>query len=405
MKITIHRGTHQIGGCVTEISSGNDKVFIDFGADLPGTVCDTPKPVAGLTYPDGSNSALFFTHYHGDHIGRLGEVRDEMPVLMGETAKAIYQNYVERTQPELLFKASQVSTFGPLETIYVGGITVTPLMVDHSAFDSYMFVIEADGRRVLHTGDFRLHGFRGGRTLDMLRRYATDIDCIICETTNLFRSDTPVMTERELQMHAQKIMEDNKYVFVLCSSTNIDRIGAFYHAGPAGRLFICDEYQKSQLEIVSGRHSRHSSFYDFSHVYSYAPNLDSLMERKGFCMIIRQGNMFTKLLERYKGRSRVIYSMRSGYLKGDTRNKQLADFLHDYDLTFLHTSGHASAQDIAALYHAVNPKTGIIPIHGEAPEQMTKLLPNGRVIVLDDGKSLELYGGKLWAIFQENQLN
>ena len=35
MKITIHRGAHQIGGCITEIESDNAKILIDLGANLP----------------------------------------------------------------------------------------------------------------------------------------------------------------------------------------------------------------------------------------------------------------------------------------------------------------------------------------------------------------------------------
>ena len=37
MKITIHRGTNQIGGCIAEIKSCGYKVFIDFGEQLPET--------------------------------------------------------------------------------------------------------------------------------------------------------------------------------------------------------------------------------------------------------------------------------------------------------------------------------------------------------------------------------
>ena len=391
MKITIHRGTHQIGGCVTEIKSGNNKVFIDFGADLPSVAStEPPKPISGLTVPDNSNSALFFTHYHGDHIGRLREVKAEIPIYMGKTAKALFENYARRTQNEILEKVDTIRTFSPLETFYVGNISVTPLMVDHSAFDAYMFVIEADGKRILHTGDFRLHGFRGSKTLPMLRRYAYGVDCVICESTNLSRNNELIMTERELQTVAHKIMQKNKYVFVHCSSTNIDRIGAFYHTNPHGRLFVCDEYQKAQLETVRDNHKQYSDFYDFSNVYKYAPNLDELMEKRGFCMIIRQGEIFAKLLERYKGKSKVIYSMWSGYLKGETRNEQLAEFLRDYELTFLHTSGHASAQDLSALYHTVCPKKGLIPIHGEMPEKIQEILPDGKILILQDGETLSV---------------
>ena len=36
MKITIHRGTDQIGGCVTEYEDEGWKLFIDYGEQLPG---------------------------------------------------------------------------------------------------------------------------------------------------------------------------------------------------------------------------------------------------------------------------------------------------------------------------------------------------------------------------------
>ena len=391
MEITIHRGTHQIGGCVTEFSSGNDKVFIDFGEDLQSNVSAEPaKKIAGLTEADNSNSTLFFTHYHGDHVGRLREVKTEIPIYMGKTAKELYKNYAVHTKSKIVEKIDAIRTFSPLEKITVGNITVTPLMIDHSAFDAYMFIVEADGKRVLHTGDFRLHGFRGNKTLQMVQKYATDIDIIICEGTNLTRKDTKIITERDLQNEARKIMQENKYVFVLCSSTNIDRIGAFYHANPRGRLFICDEYQKSQLEVVRENHSKYSGFYNFSHLYSYAPNLDDRMEKQGFCMMIRQGKTFERLLKKYKGRSKVIYSMWCGYLKGETRNEKLAKFLENYKLTYLHTSGHASTEDLIELYNTVKPGTGLIPIHGEMPEKFAELMPNGNIIVLNDKEKLFL---------------
>ena len=112
------------------------------------------------------------------------------------------------------------------------------------------------------------------------------------------------------------------------------------------------------------------------------------MEKQGFCMIIRQGKMFEQLMKRYKGRSKIIYSMWSGYLKGDTKNKELADFLKDYELTFLHTSGHASEQDLVDLYNTAKPKKGLIPIHGEMPEKFSELLPKDKLMLLNDGEEL-----------------
>jgi ribonuclease J len=185
-------------------------------------------------------------------------------------------------------------------------------------------------------------------------------------------------------------MTQNKYVFVFCASTNIDRIGAFYHANPKGRLFVCDRYQKSQIDIVRERHAKKSKFYDLRNVFDYAPNIDALMEEKGFCMLIRQGGFFAKILERYKNRSKIIYSMWTGYLKGKAKNDSLAEFLRGYKFDTLHTSGHANPSDLARLYETVMPKAGLIPIHGETPERFFDLLPDGNVIVLNDGESLKI---------------
>lgn len=35
MKIIIHRGIDQIGGCITEIATDNAKILIDLGQNLP----------------------------------------------------------------------------------------------------------------------------------------------------------------------------------------------------------------------------------------------------------------------------------------------------------------------------------------------------------------------------------
>ena len=40
-------------------------------------------------------------------------------------------------------------------------ITITPYLIDHSAYGAYMFLIEVEGKRILHTGDFRNHGYKG----------------------------------------------------------------------------------------------------------------------------------------------------------------------------------------------------------------------------------------------------
>ncbi len=88
MKITIHRGANQIGGCVTEIATENSKILIDLGSNLPGneTPDFTKEEVVSLC--KGAD-AIFYTHYHGDHIGYIAEVPNEVEQYIGEAAKEV----------------------------------------------------------------------------------------------------------------------------------------------------------------------------------------------------------------------------------------------------------------------------------------------------------------------------
>ena len=75
MRITVHRGTKQIGGCVTEYESNGWRLFVDYGEQLPGApMSDKHLAIEGLTCGDLSKSALLITHYHGDHIGKIAEI-------------------------------------------------------------------------------------------------------------------------------------------------------------------------------------------------------------------------------------------------------------------------------------------------------------------------------------------
>ena len=95
MKITIHRGTDQIGGSVTEYEHEGWKLFVDYGEQLPGASKSILLDIEGLTKGDISKSALLITHYHGDHIGRIHELPKELPVYMGELGRDIQLVYSE----------------------------------------------------------------------------------------------------------------------------------------------------------------------------------------------------------------------------------------------------------------------------------------------------------------------
>lgn len=54
-ELTIHRGSHQIGGCCTEISAGGHRILIDFGANLYTSFTTVDPGKIKLIYTLGGN--------------------------------------------------------------------------------------------------------------------------------------------------------------------------------------------------------------------------------------------------------------------------------------------------------------------------------------------------------------
>ena len=403
MTITIHRGTHQIGGCVTEIRTGQSRIFIDFGAELPepdGTQAEEKLSIPGLTEGPANCDGVFFTHYHGDHIGNIHRILPEIPLYMGQAAQRISLLLNRRLQKAYKYHPDSFedksSTIDALQRarlcedgvpVCVKDVKITPYRVDHSAFDACLFLIEAEGKRILHTGDFRDHGYFGAELADTVKKIGK-VDVLICEGTVLSRSGEAVMTEAELEVRARQMMAGHRNVFVLCSSANIDRIRAFYRAKPDNRPGVCDFYQKQILDAVEDFDPTAGKPYQFDWVIPDAQWNDKLhrwMEREGFLMFVRANDRFKAIMEPYRGNCKVIYSMWSGYLRKPT----IQSFLSGYDWESLHTSGHATTDAIRSLVAVLDPGT-IIPLHTECPEGFARLFPGRAVVTAEDGRAIML---------------
>jgi len=314
---------------------------------------------------------------------------------MGQAARDIFSLYQRRIKNFVPFSQrceellERLQTFSPARPVQVGNIRVTPLWVDHSAYDAYMFLIEAEGKKVLHTGDYRLHGFRGKGMLPTLKKYVGQVDLLITEGTTLSRPEEKAMTERQVSIQAEKEMRNYKYVFVLCSSTNIDRLaGMAAAARRVGKPFVCDMYQKSLLDVATQYGGPYSSLYDFSHVVPDTRQRRDALRESGFVMPIRAGGGYYRFLRSFpRQETLLIYSMWPGYIE---REDSINQFFWGTNFICLHTSGHADAQSIRAVCRAVRPKLGVIPIHTEAPDRFDAVCEPYPILHLYDGEQYTL---------------
>lgn len=391
MKIIIHRGSHQIGGTAVEISTASTRIIIDMGDELTIDSSDTPKPlnISGVTDKNGRCDAVLFTHYHGDHTGQLPYIRNDIPIYMGSLTKDILLAAAYNAEQNIINRINSAKIFEAGKKFRIGDIDITPYVIDHSAFDSYMFLIEADGKRILHTGDFRTHGFRGKAVPVILQNYIKKIDILITEGTNISRANNEIITEMQLQNKVKEYMKEYKYVFAYTSSTNLERICGFSKAVPKGKYFICDAYQYKLLDIIEDHLGKFSDLYRNIKKTIYGSNLITKFQDKGFLMMVRDNQMFRNIIPLFdKEKSIILYSMWDGYR---TRPEStIPEFLAlSGKWEYLHTSGHAYIEDIKDVVKIINPSY-IIPIHTDKPEIMRDLFPDKNIILSSDSEEIEI---------------
>jgi len=103
-------------------------------------------------------------------------------------------------------------------------------------------------------------------------------------------------------------------------------------------------------------------------------------------MLARDNSVFPLLLNKIKdvAGAKIAYSMWDGYLSEGFRAFCKSNGL---TLEYIHTSGHATKEDLRAFASAINPKT-LIPIHTFEAEEYPVLFKN--VLILKDGQEFSL---------------
>ena len=387
MNIVVHRGTHQIGGSAIEISTASTRIMLDFGNELSLDEKYTPinLDIDGVTKGKPDCDGIVISHYHMDHLGQLTSALSEIPLYMGELSKEIALIGAEYQDRGLYLRLLGANTFRGGDVFSIGDIRIRPLVIDHSAADSYMFVIEAECKRVLYTGDFRMHGLRHHVFDKLVSTYIGEVDVLITEGTLLSRDAADCISEASVLDDISSYIQDGKYVFIMCSSTNIDRIMGIWQNMPTNKVLICDAYQKRILDTVIKNVYYESSLYrrhDSPLVLDKGKYPKYYMDN-GFVSLVRATeNHISHIKEFSKDDVRIIYSMWTGYIEENLALKELLDTYPSY---ICHASGHVSKDDLIKFIKLVNPDV-IIPIHTDNPERLEALVPNRNVYIVNDNE-------------------
>lgn len=416
MKVKILKGTNQIGGCITEISTEKTKIILDFGSELPELPADNVKKIEknpnieGLTCGKKAYDAVFISHSHGDHIGLINYILPNIPVFVESVSKEItnllatftYQKIPRKTQNMEFEKAICVND----------DIKVTPFIVDHSAYNSAMLQIEADGKKVLYTGDYRKNGYKG-KILESTLKKIGQMDVLITEGTSLSRKGAKNKTEEELKNEATAIFQKYNQVFLLQASTNIDRITSFYKAAKdTHKNFIEDVFTCNITTHLENPNIPNPV--NFPNVYTWIPSKYKWKKKEFKQKFIEpfrkysrkkayENNQYalmvkTSMLEDIKKlqskghveQACLIYSMWDGYKEQEITKTFLENVKElNIDILDLHTSGHADKETIKRLVDIVDAEK-VIPIHTTNREGLKDLAAEEKIVLLNEGEELEV---------------
>ena len=410
MKARIHRGTKEIGGTCIEIESSGNRIALDVGLplDAPADGHERLLPrVSGFREADDTLCGVIISHPHQDHYGLAKYLHPQVPVYIGKAAHNILRvasAYVPNGQA---FSAPRFIEHR--ETITIGPFRVTPFLVDHSAFDAYALLVEAEGKRVFYSGDFRGHGRKAGLFEFMIEHPPTGIDVLLMEGTTIGRSGSGkgFATEAELEeQFVQAYLETSGIHLVWASAQNIDRIVTVFRAAKrAGRVFIVDLYTAVVLE-ATGRPTIPQSHWEDVHVYIPHPQRVFVKEKKLFDDLKRHAahRIYPENLPGIKDRAvmlfrpqhlrdhgvlatldgaRLSYSMWRGYLE-DAYTGGIVQTLErrGVPMEIIHTSGHASVADLRRFASALAPRM-LVPIHSFETARFGEFFEN--VLRKDDG--------------------
>jgi ribonuclease J len=427
MDLTIHRGAKEIGGTCIELKTAESRIIIDFGLPLVDENKEAfdAKGIHGKSkeelirksilpdikglYKDDSPSvdAILLSHPHQDHYGLLSFINPNIPIFMSQGCKILIEaSYFFGQTDCQLTNIQTVQSWKPFKR---GDFTITPYLVDHSGFDALAFMIEAEGKKVFYSGDFRGHGKKSILFKNMLKNPPKGIDYLILEGSMLGRDKGKYETEQDIEDElAAQFKHGNNLFFVACSTQNIDRLVSIYRAClKSDRVFVIDPYTAlilDKLQAVSSNIPQYDwgknikvFFVPNSYTERMAENKSLFkfksakitydeMQEKRHKLVIKDSYTTRRIfaVKKNLGDSVLVYSMWEGYLP------EVKPFWDKYNVPIIivHSSGHAYVEELQEFVKAIKPKW-IIPNHTFYPEKYPDYFGSS-ILLLRDKETVEL---------------
>ena len=370
-------------------ASSEERIVLDLGMPLDlEEQAGTPVPdIRGLHDSDVSLLGILISHAHQDHWGLVPAVTADVPVFCGEATQRILAEASFWTRG---IELSPSGHFRHRQPLNLGPFRITPYLSDHSAFDAYSLLVEADGKKLFYTGDIRGHGRKSALFEQLVRDAPAGIDVLLMEGTQVGLDgevNHGLPSEDAVEDACVQTFADTKgLALIVFSAQNIDRLVSLYRATKrSSRDLVMDLYGASIAKATGNpnipqgswdrvrvfvppwqqrRVESAGAFERVAEIASHRIHEEDLAQEPGrYVMSFGMSSASRLVRAGALHGAGAVWSLWSGYLD-EPSGKALVAFFEERNIPLVqhHTSGHASIADLQRLAGVIDP-VRLVPIH------------------------------------------
>ena len=416
-------GLGEVGKNMYCIENDKSIIIIDAGVKFPGI------EFPGINYivPDFTHlknnrnkiKALFITHGHEDHIGGIPFLLQNIhiPVIYApRLAAALIKNRLEEYR---MADHATIKEYDSDTKVKVDLFTVSFFRVTHSIPDSFGIVVDTPEGRIVSSGDFKIDLTPIGKDIELTRMAEIGkegVDLLLSESTNAEQEGyTP--SEKNVYDSIDEIIKNaNGRLIVSTFASNISRIQQVLESAVSHnrKIAIIGRSMEKAVDISRSFgyiHVPDNSIIETEDVKRF-PNNEILIlctgsQGESMAALSRIANGSHKDIHIIPGDTIVFSSSAipgNGIMIDNIINQLArsgAEVITNSILNDIHSSGHASRQELRFMLKLMKPKF-FMPIHGEY--RMLRLhaemaedlgVKKENIFILDNGDSLVLSKGKV----------
>jgi len=434
LKIIPLGGLSEIGKNMTVFECQDQIMVVDCGFMFPtGEMLGIDFVLPNTKYLEERKDqikGIVITHGHEDHVGALPYVLPRIgnPVIY---ATKLTKGLIEAKLKQFGMHGQKIEIMEPKKNFKLGCFGIEPFRVTHSIPDGVGLGIRTPNGLVVHTGDFKLdHTPADGEVTDLatLARFGSEgVLCMLSDSTNV---EVPgyTVSEREVGKTIDNILVHAKgRVIVSSFASLINRIQQVVDAANKHGRKVMISGRSMEANVVTAINLGYLKVP--ANVLITPKQARSLPDNELAIMCTgSQGETYSALVRMSSGNHRdvtikkgdtviVSASVIPGNQSSISRTinelfRLGAEVIYGREID-IHTSGHASKEELKLVLELVKPKY-LIPVHGEDrhivqhcqlaqslgwKKENTFALDNGQVAVFDAKGNGSIANGRVPASY------